>query len=187
MVHTNEEKFFKWNANAAKGESGFSRIIRDRERWYYNGGGTIEPITSLTVAIQKGTRFYPFYEWDKTQTDFSRRFVIVTKDDKKLMIHDETEGFITFGLSESDDAAEKILILFSTENVNSVIVASQDAPQMDVRHHYQDYQDVQRDLLQECVRQLFHPIVETTSMESEVKQHVFSDEQFGNESGTEQE
>lgn len=180
-----EEKFLKWNANAAKGESGYSRIIQDKVRWYYNGEDILEPLSSLTVGIQKGTRFNPFYEWDKeNQPDSGRRFTIVTKDDKKLMIHDETEGLITFGLSESDDETEKVLILFSTENVNTIIAASKDASQIDVRHQYQD---TQRDIVQECVRQLLHQVAELNPAESEVKQHVLSDGRFGNEGGTEQE
>lgn len=174
------EKFLKWSSSATKGERGYSKIAQDREGWHYIEEEIIEPISSLTIVIQKGGQFKLLYEWDKNnQSNPDRRFIIVTKNDKKLMIRDEDEGFVTFGLSDSDDAVERVLILFSTENVNSIITASKDAPQIDVRHHFQNEQV---DILQDCVRQLFHPVAESASMESEVKSHVLSDVPFRDES-----
>lgn len=180
MEDAKREKLVKWSANATKGERGYSKIVQDREGWHYIEEEIIEPLSSFTIIIQQRGHFKSFYEWDKKNQDGSSRgFIIVTKNDKKLILQDETEGLITFGLSESDDAVEQVLILFSTENVNSIIAASKDAPRIDVRHYYQDEQI---DIVQECLRQLIHQIAQLAPTESEVKRYALSDDQFGNES-----
>ncbi len=184
MANTNNEKCLKWREKATKGENGYSQIIQKENEWFYIGEGILEQISSLTVAVCKENCFKLFYEWDgKTQSDSDRKFFIVIKDDTKLMIRDEAEGLITFALSESDDAVKKVLILFSTDNVNTIIAASKDESQIDVRYHVKQ---TTTDIVQQCLRQILHPQTETpTSMESEVTQNAISDEKLRNEGGAE--
>lgn len=173
-------KYEKWLEKAMRREKDYALIGRREGGWYYIDNEIIEEISSITIVICKGDQFHHFFDWDVEQKSENKRdFLIVIKDEKKMMLSDNTEGLFTFGLSESDDSAKKILILFKTEGVSTIITATKEAQQVDMSYVMQHSQT---DTFHECMRQIIFNLSENEALEKGGEDDAVSVDQVDNES-----
>lgn len=143
---------------AKEGAEGYAMLIKTEGGFCYIDEGTLEDVSSITIAMCVEGRFRTYFEWDKeTKRQDQRNFFVVMKNPKRLLLHDNTEGLFAFGVSDAEDKAEKILILVQTKLVGIIIAASKECPQIDIWYHIQD---LPKDIVQECLLHILNDITE---------------------------
>lgn len=158
----NPNRFTKDYKKAKEGAEGYAMITRKEGGFCYIDEGLLEEISSITIAICTEGRFRIYFEWDnQTSKENYRNFLVVMKTPKRLILNDESEGLFTFGVSEAEDNAEKILILVQTKEVSTIIAATKESSKIDVRHYMQDSP---KDITQGCIRHILQDITESEVM-----------------------
>lgn len=157
------KKYEKWLSKVMAGESNYIMVTQKDGKWTYLANGIGEEISYISIVVTKKNKTSVFYEWNK---DNKRNFLLIIKDERKLMLIDEEEKYITFGMSENEDKADKIFIFLTADDVNVIISGTKDAEQIDMCY---DMLHSKANTLQVCLEEVIHKLADLRQSESEVK------------------
>lgn len=155
-------RFQKDYQKAKEGADEYVMIIRKETGFCYIDEGSLQDISSITIAMCIEGRFRIYFEWDnETRKEDQRNFLVIMKNSKRLFLQDESEGLFAFGVSEAEDNAEKILILVQTKEVSTIIAATKESAKIDIQYHLKN---LPKDITQECLLHILHNITESEVM-----------------------
>lgn len=163
-------KFNEWFQGAMRGEESYLLVNKVDGKWVVHDSGEQDEIFAISVVVFKENEPQVFYEWDKyTRCNNKRNFALIMKDEKKLMLQDEKEGLYAFGLPSQEDDIEKILIFFSTQDVNAVICTTKQQ-----KHINMCFETLisSENSLQSCLGEIIHGLNKKDCIRNEVKENV---------------
>lgn len=129
-----KQKFEKWHSKSLAGEKDFLMICKNqKEVWGSVVFGRWEPLSTLSIIISRNNSTDIFYHWaNETGALEPRNFEVIIKQESKLMLDDEKNGIISFGISEKEDDVEKIMIFLSNNQTSMFVAGIKDGKSIEV-------------------------------------------------------
>jgi len=161
-----KEKYEKWLSKVMKGDNKYIMVTKKDKKWTYLNNGVGEEISYISIVLIKKDKASVFYEWNKdTCKDNKRDFLFIIKDERKLMMVYDEGKYITFGMPDSEDDIDKILITLTADDVNVTISGTKEAKHIDMCY---DMVHSEENTLQSCLETVIHQLGDSEHTEREV-------------------